>query len=370
MSDLKLEITSWLHDQANWLQESAEKILEKGNLDLDDIRELIALVKTDEGQKKSNNRRFQGLSASQSKGAQLHIESIGEIKGIDTLSPRYPLTFGDGNLAVIYGHNGSGKSGYARILKKVCGKPRAKELKSNIFQKQPVEQSCTIKYEINGHKNSVKWKINDSPISDLLSVDIFDRDEAGFYLTGETIVSYTPSEVSLFEKLAQVCDRIRLELQDEQDKLVSKMPNLASKFSATKIGKIYNSISAGISQTVLSELTEWTADNRKNLEQLKERLKGTDPNKLAASKGKRKETLDKLYESIKKAYNELDSMVVDRLQSLKRLAYEKRKTATEGAKAQTQTAKLEGIGSETWRALWEAAKEYSIKEAYPERSFL
>lgn len=369
MPDLKSEITNWLHDQANWLQEAGERILNKGDLDIEDIRELSDFIKTEEGQTKSNNRTFLGLSSTETKGSKLRLESIGEIKGIDKLSPINPLTFGEGNLAVVYGHNGSGKSGYARILKKICGKPRAKDLKSNIFKEHPNEQCCTINYEYNGQKNSIKWNVKDNFVLDLVSVDIFDGDEAGFYLTGETIVSYTPPEVSLFEKLAQVCDRMRQELQAEQDKLVSKKPTLPSKFSTTKIGINYNAVTASITQQELSHLISWTERNRENLDQLKERLKGADPNKLVTAKEKRKQAVDKLHESLKNAYNQLESTVVDHIKSLKRSAAVKRNTAIEGAKAQTETAKLEGIGSETWRALWEAAKEYSIKVAYPEKEF-
>lgn len=369
MDDLKSEITTWLHEQSNWLQEAADRILRKGDLDLEDIKELSALLKTEDGQKKSNTRTFQGLISSGGGRANLSIESIGEIKGIDKLNPRNPLTFGEGNLAVVYGHNGSGKSGYARIFKKICGKPRAKDLKSNIFKEPPQEQSCIINYNSDGHKKSAKWNITDGPVLDLVSVDIFDGDEAGFYLTGETVVSYTPPQVSLFEKLATACDRIRQELQNEQDRLFSKKPTLPSKFNKTEIGKIYNSVTASITTSDLTEITSWTAKHQENLDQLKERLKAADPNKLASAKGKKKLALDRLLESIKKANNQLESKAVDNIQSLKTSASTKRKIAIEGAKAQTSTAKLEGVGSEIWRALWEAAKEYSIKEAYPGKEF-
>jgi hypothetical protein len=46
---------------------------------------------------------------------QVRLQSVGEIKGIDKLNPRRPLDFGTSNLGVVYGRNGSGKSGYARI---------------------------------------------------------------------------------------------------------------------------------------------------------------------------------------------------------------------------------------------------------------
>ena len=369
MNDLKSEITTWLHEQPNWLQESADRILRKGDLEPEDIKELVALLKTEDGQKNSKTRNFQGLTSSGTTGANLRIESIGEVKGIDKLKPRTPLTFGEGNLAVVYGHNGSGKSGYARIFKKICGKPRAKELKSNIFKEPPQEQCCTINYDYNGSKKSSKWIIEDKPLLDLVAVDIFDGDEAGFYLTGETIVSYTPPEVSLFEKLVAACDQIRQEIQAEKDRLILRKPALPSRFNRTRFGKLYNSIATSTTKSELTDLTSWTDKDQENLDQLKERLKEAYPNKLAIDKGKKKIALDRLLESIKKANTHCETPAIERIQNLKKTSETKRKTALEGAKAHSKSAILEGVGSETWRALWEAAKEYSINEAYPDKEF-
>lgn len=51
----------------------------------------------------------------------IHLSSISEIKGVNKLSPKYTLNFGKSNMAVVYGDNGTGKSGYVRLLKHVCG---------------------------------------------------------------------------------------------------------------------------------------------------------------------------------------------------------------------------------------------------------
>lgn len=39
------------------------------------------------------------------------------------------------------------------------------------------------------------------------------------------------------------------------------------------------------------------------------------------------------------------------------------------AKAATENAVLDGVGTETWTALWNAAKAYSLIESYPHRTF-
>ena len=126
------EIVTWLHTRPDWQQEAALRILTHGTLTDIDIADLVASCKTEDGQKVTKTRKFPTLSSEVAKEKEVRLVSIGEICGIENLAPRKPLTFGDGNLAVIYGNNGSGKSGYTRILKRVCGKPNTAELSPNV----------------------------------------------------------------------------------------------------------------------------------------------------------------------------------------------------------------------------------------------
>ena len=58
------------------------------------------------------------------------------LENIEYLSPRNALKFAEKGLTVIYGKNGTGKSGYTRILKKVCGKPHTRDLIGNIYKEE------------------------------------------------------------------------------------------------------------------------------------------------------------------------------------------------------------------------------------------
>lgn len=124
----QVDIRSWLLKQNDWLQEAADRLLKKGEIDALDVADLTALIKTPAGSKPSSHRTFAELSHRHTVQDELRLIQIGEVAGIENLEPRRPLEFGSHNLSVIYGHNGSGKSSYTRILKKLSGKPRAAEL--------------------------------------------------------------------------------------------------------------------------------------------------------------------------------------------------------------------------------------------------
>jgi len=366
MADATITIREWLHSQQDWLQHATEILLSDGSVSDERLYELIAYLKTPEGQKVTGHRKFEGLAADASASNALRLSKIGDIRGIENLSPRHPLNFGEGNLCVIYGHNGSGKSGYTRILNKICGKPRSPDLKPNVFDAAPAERLCKIGYSINGEARDVEWIANSDPIDDLRSVDIFDAEAATTYLTEEKAATYTPPAVALFEELASVCTRIREGLQTQQNGLVSSLPQLPADYAATLAGSTYRGLRADLTEAEIQSLIQWAPEDENALEQLGERLKAEDPARLARSKRSIKQQIDQLASSLKAAATAFGADGIGKVRSLRTDAGNKRRIANEAAKV--DSAELEGVGTGTWRALWEAARAYS-QTAYPGRSY-
>ena len=366
MPSIEQEIRNWLHQQQDWLQEAVEKLLASGSLEDSDIQAIAERLKTTAGQRVTSHRTFEGIGTISPFSADVHLLEIGDICGIENLCPNRPLTFGTGNLAVIYGPNGSGKSGYTRILKRACGKPRAPEIKSNVFQAPPATRQCRIKYTLAEKAQTVTWHPDGAPVDDIRVVDIFDADAASFYLSKESEVSYTPPAVILFKALADACDRVKKTLQKEQDLLVSKLPTLPPGYGGTAAGNAYTTLNYDLSDQAIQRLTQWGEDDKEALSQLAERLSVADPATLAQKKRRTKNQLDELGAQLRNAAVAVGTQQVDALRNARGEAQRKRKVAAEAA--QLDSAKLSGIGTETWNALWEAARDYS-QMAYPGRDY-
>ena len=360
------DIRQWLHKQRDWLQDASERLLKQGSLSPADIKDLVARVKTADGQKVTRHRAFDSLTQPSSVGFDLRLKSISALTGIEGLAPRRPLTFGQKNLTVVYGHNGSGKSSYARLLKKVTGKPRALDLKANVFQTVPVQGKCQFTYELDGVEMSTDWLSNAVPVASLRAVDIFDADEAGHYLSSENPAAYTPPVVALFENLALACDQVKAQLQDEQGKLAKALPAIPHDYAATAAGKNYSSLKADVDETTLSTFLVWTNENESTLTQATERLKTTDHAALAKQKRAKKTQVLKVATGLQQAFAAYSSTTLEHLRALRKAAQTKRQIASEAAKV--ESAQLDHVGSVTWRAMWEAAREYS-QEAYPAKPF-
>lgn len=366
MKAVQDEIKTWLLNQQDWLQEAAEKLLAQGQLSEADDQAVCNLLKTPQGQKVSKHHAFDALSLAPAVAGELRLSSISAVVGIENLVPRDPLLFGAGNLVVIYGHNGSGKSSYTRILKKASGKPRATLLKSNVFQVAPVERKCTICFQQGEKADSIEWLANGAPVDAIRAIDIFDSDEAGFYLTKENAAAYTPPLVSMFEALAAACDRVKTRLQGEQDKLLSALPALPAVYVGTVPATKYAALRADLSEASVQQLVAWSDEHARELGALTERLKVTDPAAVAKQK---RATKAQCVQIINALTRDMTAFGVDRLNAIRLLrAAVKAKRQIAAEAAQVGSAQLDGVGSDTWRALWEAAKTYS-QTAYPGQAF-
>lgn len=364
--DIHGDIRAWLLKQQDWLQEAADRLLKNGLLTQDDIATLASHVKTAGGQAVTHHRPFDELMHDPQDLSEVRLTRIDGVTGIESLGPRKPLDFGAGNLTVIYGHNGSGKSSYTRILKKVSGKPRALDLKPNVFQDLSAESKCQISYSHNALSHSPEWRVGSPPIDALRQIDIFDSDEAGHYLRGESAASYTPPVVGLFEKLAVATDKIKELLQAEQAKLTSALPAIPAVYQQTQLAQTYAALHALRKAGDLDKLLEWTDQHTQSLDALVERLKADDPDTLSKQKRRTKTQVEQIIAGLSKASNAYSADNLNAVRTLREAADAKRKIANEAA--QVKSAVIEGVGSETWRALWEAARKYSATP-YPAQPF-
>ena len=368
MSDVTQEIVGWLHQQQDWLQEAAEHVVTSGGVSDAEIDHFVSRLMSKEGRAVTTNRTFEALNATAVVSSELRLRSIGDITGIENLAPDRPLKFGNGNLVVVYGPNGSGKSGYTRIIKNACGVPSAQPLESNVFEAPPAAQKCSVGYSIGDDERTVEWQVSDSAVAEMRAVDIFDADAANAYLCEETEPTYTPRILALFRGMALCCNRVKAKLDDKRTHLVSSLPGLPVSYTGTAAGKSYQQLHPRISEAELSSLVEWTTVDQATLDQLTERLRAGDPAAVAKQRRATKVQLDRLVKEMEGAGAILSETWLQALRTARISAQQKRWIAIETAEACSESAELTGIGTDTWRAMWHAAREYS-GIPYPDQDF-
>ena len=112
------DILSWSVECPKWQQDTLRRLCSGRELDENNIRELASLCR---GNGQGYNAPAAATHQVSRKSAKVvKIKAIHGVENVNALQSGQRLTFCKEGLTVVYGDNGSGKSGYVRILKNAC----------------------------------------------------------------------------------------------------------------------------------------------------------------------------------------------------------------------------------------------------------
>ena len=375
MNDLGTHLAQWFSERPKWLQEAARRHSLNGILDATDCEELIVLCKREAGIIVEGHELLKiepiGADAfgTSNKNVSLKLNAIGAISGINALAPKSNLEFGHEPLTIVYGANGAGKSGYTRILKHCCGGRGAATLHKNVFDTATTNQTCKLHYTFNGSDHEIEWKPGNGVHQHLRNLCIYDTGAAHVYVNSENEVTYEPAILGCFSILVEVCEYIDGELSKEIAKLASRKPLLPSEYTLTDAGTWFATVSATTTGKLVSENCAWSEDKDTEISTYADRLNETNPIDKAKGLRKTRQHIATLRAAFLAFQNILSESKFAELKSARAEADRKRQTADLDAKKVFEDAPLEGIATESWSLMWEAARKYSETAAYRNMTF-
>lgn len=306
-------------------------------------------------------------------GLPVALKSIKDVANVNALADSQVLKFRDSGLTIVFGGNGSGKSGYARVLKRAC---RARhtdfEILSNVYQAVASDPAtATLHFSIGGRSESDNWT-DGTPAADALSaISVFDSACAVVHVEKTTNVAYTPAALDLLERLAKTCRKLRQRFVAEQDdlKAATPVPLVIPKCRPnTKVGKLVAALSASSTITAFEQLAVLGEAESKRLEALRNDL-ANDPRKVAEQLRLKKQRLLQTVAKVESLNTVVSNLAVDALKQSIADSAAKAEAARVAAEELFENEPLPRVGSDTWRALWDAARKYSDTEAYPIQIF-
>jgi len=229
------DFEKWLSERGRWLQTAAKKLIEqKRPPNAEELAELVRLCKLEAA--KQQDPGFANVAPGSFSAATVRpvvrVEGVSQVFGVNAIKPGASLQFGAGGLTVIYGQNGSGKSGYARLLKQLCGSRSKDEIRPNVFSDEEHACSAQCRITIDGTPRDINWQPNAEPHPQLKHAQVFDSKAASQYM-GKTESSYEPSSMRFITLLIQVSDKVSAELASEKAKLVSSLPQFPADLADT-----------------------------------------------------------------------------------------------------------------------------------------
>jgi hypothetical protein len=119
-------ILAWTQTLPKWQRDAARRLLQREEgLSEDDYAQLYALLKAEH--KLLNSDRLVAeplasahLPATIESGETITLKEMRELSHVNRIAPNQTLVFNETGMTVIYGGNGTGKSGYVRVMKQAC----------------------------------------------------------------------------------------------------------------------------------------------------------------------------------------------------------------------------------------------------------
>jgi energy-coupling factor transporter ATP-binding protein EcfA2 len=361
---------TWINERPKWLQSAARLLIDSKRMPNDaEITELARLCfKEASGTKEGYSEIVPGALAQAAQRPELRINKITGISGVNAIKADASLAFGNTNLAVVYGANGSGKTSFSRILKQACGSRAKDELLGNVFSHEAPPASADIELSISGKIQSVHWALSGGVLEPLRHVHVFDTKTAHMYM-GKNEATYEPSRMRFNSSLIAICDRVSTFLKQEKKTLASKLPSTPPILINTAPIQWLNTLKA----TTKLEVIEQKCEVSKELDDERVATETALAQKDVAGRLKVIAQDRLAYKRVKTGIDSLKSALVDEvIQTIITARFDannKRIIANEEAKKVFANVALDGVGQCTWMALWKHAKEFSEKHAYPNANF-
>lgn len=355
------DILDWVATLPKWQQKLSYALVEKKKVTEDELEEIYEIFKVEmfltDGDLSSYDIQEQTYESEDSHD--IKWRSVGNLHGVNKLKTGPVLNVSDG-LTVVYGENGSGKSGYTRLLNNAFISRGDQEILHNIYSDNPEEVSADFQFSIDGTVEEYHFpEMKDAfPFK---SIRNFDAKSASDDMNRESAIDFAPSELSFFDALLSACGDIQRKLDEERN--TKKIDNPTLKYF-TNEGKALEQMTALSSKTDIDGLKEMfavTEDEKNKIDEVKTEKAGL----IALDINRQISVITQVLDTLNKAAGKMNlfvqSISAENIEIYnEQIAFLKKSVLlqqTDGLSI-LENEGIESLGSPEWKQFISAAKKY------------
>jgi energy-coupling factor transporter ATP-binding protein EcfA2 len=354
------EIIQWSQGQPIWRQNVIAKLVRGESIDDDEIEAIAEGLVDGSLELTGQPVQVHDFSTGQEDWKRVSLTAVGNLQNVNALRPGQTLTLSEKGLTVIYGDNGSGKSGYARLIKSAVRARHTEPVLPHAFDPTAgSEQEATIGYKVDDQQYEEKWPVSDTSI--LRQVHFYDEHCGDVYVDSDSEVTYRPSILKLFDDLVVVSDRVARQidqlLADNQGKATA-VPRLdGNTTSAVFISKFSSRTTVAETESICT-LPAGAEERLAELIAEGNRLRATNPEQERGRLRVASSSIEGLLAGLEEIGRLLGPDAQTAAVRTAEDAVNLRHAATVTSSQDFSAEPLVGVGSATWRALWAAAEAY------------
>lgn len=369
-------LEEWFDARPSWLRGAAQHLVDTRRMPTDADLDALATHCIEEAGGRLQAAQppiAPGVILGAAVGPSLRIVDISAIHGVNALGKNARLDLSKADLTVVYGSNGSGKSGYARLVKHICGARVPEKLHGNVFAGKDEPVSAKVKVRIQPPAQppvapidrDIDWKASDGPASVLSAVHVFDTATGAQLSQSANTASHLPRRMRFVNSLIEISDRVVDIIRGREKSLLSQLPATPPGLSETPSGAFIAGLKASLSPQEIDAACQFSEDQRLERVALEAALAQQDPavaHAKVVGELERVKNLGATTDSWLATFgqDQATAIVNARLDAMA-----KRTAAQTFATGFFQGMPLPGVGEEAWRRMWAAAARFAQDLAYP-----
>ena len=365
-----------------WQHEALRRILAKGTLSEQDKADIFERAQFDLGfaPPPPNLPNILLTEADLPTGIaqanRIWLTGIKDLENVNALKPKQRLVVGK-QLTLVYGENGSGKSGYARVLKKTarCTEKAIESILPDVFivAAVPAPPKAVFELDHGAGPVDVAWQDGNPVSDDLRRFAVFDSKCARHFLSDSNQLSFAPAIFDALRLLGEATDSIKQKfLGVVRQSTPPKPPAYQFMVDQTSVGKALVAITVQTNPDTIKSLGQWNEKDATTLDAKETelaRLKTLSPQTIRDGINREKRDATTLQTKIASIITELNADAVVLIQQQVTEVNNHEQAYQAAVKLALGGSQIEGVGTDAWKSLIEAAATFSTTEAYKAQSF-
>lgn len=189
----------------------------------------------------------------------LTLTSMSQVVGVNALVEGGVIEPHAG-LTILFGENGTGKTGYSRIFKALAASRTADVILGNIEATAPKAQSALIEYTLGSEAKTYTWT-GTQGVAPFTRMSIFDSPSVSFHIDDDLEYVYVPAALALFNHVIAGIKSVQAAIDGTVKELRSGPTGLLSRFPRTAtVYPLIETLGASTDLEHLKSLTDTSAD--------------------------------------------------------------------------------------------------------------
>lgn len=190
----------------------------------------------------------------------LSLTRISDVVGVNALVPGAVIEPHAG-LTILYGENGTGKTGYARILKALANSRTADVILGDVAQDAGEPPSAKIQYQLGDEASEVHWH-GEKGVAPFTRMSIFDTPAVTFHVDEDLDYVYTPASLALFNHVNAAIRAVQTRIDKAISELRSPTTTLLARFDReSSIYPLIETLGAATDLEALKRRADQKADS-------------------------------------------------------------------------------------------------------------